>query len=143
MTIRLNHTIVWARDKDAATRFFAEIFALREGLGGHHYSPLGRLQLHHETKIFLGLINMADGVEGAKKRIASAERVLPDFGVASYCGLGFPALAGDVETQLRSIGLFPVKSAVPIDGPKHPGLGRATKDNIDDVLLLHRHVAEL
>jgi hypothetical protein len=108
-----------------------------------HYSPFGRLQLHHETKIFLGLINMADGVEGAKKRIALAERVLPDFGVASYCGLGFPALAGDVETQLRSIGLFPVKSAVPIDGPIHPGVGRATKDNIDDVLLLHRHVAEL
>ena len=36
MTITLNHTIVWARDKDAAAHFFAEIFGLRfEGSGGH------------------------------------------------------------------------------------------------------------
>ena len=36
MTITLNHTIVWARDKDAAARFFAEIFGLRfEGSRGH------------------------------------------------------------------------------------------------------------
>ena len=36
MTITLNHTIVWARDKDAAARFFAEIFGLHfEGSGGH------------------------------------------------------------------------------------------------------------
>ena len=35
MTITLNHTIVWARDKDAAARFFAEIFGLHfKGLGG-------------------------------------------------------------------------------------------------------------
>jgi catechol 2,3-dioxygenase-like lactoylglutathione lyase family enzyme len=29
MTITLNHTIVWARDKEGAARFFAEIFGLR------------------------------------------------------------------------------------------------------------------
>ena len=35
MTITLNHTIVSARDKDAAARFFAEIFGLHfKGLGG-------------------------------------------------------------------------------------------------------------
>ena len=28
MTITLNHTIVWARDKEGAARFFAEIFGL-------------------------------------------------------------------------------------------------------------------
>ena len=40
MTITLNHTIVWARDKDAAARFFAEIFGLHfEGLGGH-FAPV-------------------------------------------------------------------------------------------------------
>ena len=31
MTITLNHTIVWARDKDAAARFFAEISAALRG----------------------------------------------------------------------------------------------------------------
>ena len=40
MTITLNHTIVWARDKDAAARFFAEIFGLRvEGSGGY-FAPV-------------------------------------------------------------------------------------------------------
>jgi catechol 2,3-dioxygenase-like lactoylglutathione lyase family enzyme len=40
MTITLNHTIVWARDKDAAARLFAEIFGLRfEGSGGH-FAPV-------------------------------------------------------------------------------------------------------
>ena len=40
MTITLNHTIVRARDKDAAARFFAEIFGLRfEGSGGH-FAPV-------------------------------------------------------------------------------------------------------
>ena len=35
MTIKLNHTIVWAHDKEGAARFFAEIFGLRfEGSGG-------------------------------------------------------------------------------------------------------------
>jgi hypothetical protein len=40
MTITLNHTIVSARDKDAAARSFAEIFGLRfEGLDGH-FAPV-------------------------------------------------------------------------------------------------------
>ena len=40
MTITLNHTIVSARNKDAAARFFAEIFGLRfEGLSGH-FAPV-------------------------------------------------------------------------------------------------------
>jgi catechol 2,3-dioxygenase-like lactoylglutathione lyase family enzyme len=40
MTIVLDHTIVPARDKDAAARFFAEIFGLRyEGVRGH-FAPV-------------------------------------------------------------------------------------------------------
>ena len=40
MTIILNHPIVWARDKEAAARCFAEIFGLRfEGSGGH-FAPV-------------------------------------------------------------------------------------------------------
>ncbi|HSR78683.1 MAG TPA: VOC family protein [Xanthobacteraceae bacterium] len=40
MSITLNHTIVWTRDKDAAARLFAEIFGLRfDGLGGH-FAPV-------------------------------------------------------------------------------------------------------
>jgi catechol 2,3-dioxygenase-like lactoylglutathione lyase family enzyme len=40
MTITLNHTIVWARDKDVAARFFAKIFGLHfEGSDGH-FAPV-------------------------------------------------------------------------------------------------------
>jgi catechol 2,3-dioxygenase-like lactoylglutathione lyase family enzyme len=40
MTITLNHTIVPARDKEAAARLFAQLFALRfEGVSGH-FAPV-------------------------------------------------------------------------------------------------------
>jgi catechol 2,3-dioxygenase-like lactoylglutathione lyase family enzyme len=40
MTIMLNHTIVPARDKEDAARFFAQIFGLHfEGAGGH-FAPV-------------------------------------------------------------------------------------------------------
>ena len=38
MTITLNHTIVPARDKEAAARFFARIFALRFDRTGEHFA---------------------------------------------------------------------------------------------------------
>jgi catechol 2,3-dioxygenase-like lactoylglutathione lyase family enzyme len=39
MTITLNHTIVPARDKVAAAKFFAEIFGLKRDRAGH-FSPV-------------------------------------------------------------------------------------------------------
>jgi catechol 2,3-dioxygenase-like lactoylglutathione lyase family enzyme len=40
MTITLNHTIVPTRDKEAAARFFADLFGLAfEGTGGH-FAPV-------------------------------------------------------------------------------------------------------
>ena len=35
MTIMLNHTIVPARDKAAAAKFFADVFGLKRGRSGH------------------------------------------------------------------------------------------------------------
>jgi catechol 2,3-dioxygenase-like lactoylglutathione lyase family enzyme len=40
MTITLNHTIVWARDKEGAARFFAEIFGLRFVGSGGNFAPV-------------------------------------------------------------------------------------------------------
>jgi catechol 2,3-dioxygenase-like lactoylglutathione lyase family enzyme len=40
MTITLNHTIVPARDKDAAARQFAQIFALAYKGRGQHFAPV-------------------------------------------------------------------------------------------------------
>jgi catechol 2,3-dioxygenase-like lactoylglutathione lyase family enzyme len=40
MTIMLNHTIVPARDKDAAARFFAQLFGLSYGGPEGHFAPV-------------------------------------------------------------------------------------------------------
>ena len=40
MTITLNHTIVWARNKHAAARLFAETFGLRVESSGGHFAPV-------------------------------------------------------------------------------------------------------
>ena len=40
MTITLNHTIVPARDKEAAARFFARIVGLRFEAPGGHFAPV-------------------------------------------------------------------------------------------------------
>jgi hypothetical protein len=53
-----------------------------------YYAPLADLQLHDETTLFLGLVHRTDGVEGTNRRIATARRTVPSFGVATECGLG-------------------------------------------------------
>ena len=40
MTITLNHTIVPARDKDAAARWFAQLFGLAYGGPDGHFAPV-------------------------------------------------------------------------------------------------------
>ena len=93
-------------------------------------APLKSLALQPQTQLYLGLINIADGLDGARQRIASAERVVTGFGVAFYCGLGRPPSAEARGPSAHS-------------HPPIPALRRATSDTIGDVLDLHRAVAEL
>lgn len=58
-----------------------------------YFASLRRLLLRPETEFYLGLVHAADGLDGARRRIASAARVLSRFGVAGACGLG--EFAGD------------------------------------------------
>ena len=53
-----------------------------------YFAPLHNLQLHPETELYLGLVHFTDGVEGTRQRIAAAQRVVTNFGVATECGLG-------------------------------------------------------
>lgn len=53
-----------------------------------YYAPLKDLKLHPETELYLGLVHYTDGVEGTRKRIEAAQKVVPQFGVATECGLG-------------------------------------------------------
>jgi hypothetical protein len=53
-----------------------------------YFAPLRRLALHPETELYLGLVHFTDGVEGTRRRIAAAQQVVTDFGVATECGMG-------------------------------------------------------
>ncbi len=53
-----------------------------------YFAPLKNLQLHPETELYLGLVHYTDGVEGTRRRIEAAQRVITGFGVATECGFG-------------------------------------------------------
>jgi hypothetical protein len=53
-----------------------------------YFTPLARLKLKPETELSLGLVHYTDGVAGTRKRLATAERHVTDFSVATECGFG-------------------------------------------------------
>lgn len=52
------------------------------------FRPLLAMELHPETELYLGLVHHEDGTEGARSRIEAARQVLPEFGIATECGMG-------------------------------------------------------
>lgn len=54
-----------------------------------YFAPLESLVLPAATELYLGLVHREDGVDGAARRIAAAQRHLArPFGVATECGFG-------------------------------------------------------
>ncbi|HEY7065870.1 MAG TPA: hypothetical protein VII06_30625 [Chloroflexota bacterium] len=53
-----------------------------------YFAPLRGLRLPPETELYLGLVHHTDGVDGTRRRIATAERVVPAFGIGTECGFG-------------------------------------------------------
>jgi hypothetical protein len=51
------------------------------------FQPLENLELEPQTELYLGLVHAADGVDGTTRRIAAARRHVPEFGIASECGI--------------------------------------------------------
>ena len=64
-----------------------------------YFAPLA--DLVPLAELYLGLVHREDGVEGAQRRIAAASAVVPDFGVATECGIG-RAPAGSTEGILQT-----------------------------------------
>lgn len=53
-----------------------------------YFEPLQNLKLQPQTELYVGLVHASDGVAGAKKRIAAADRHIPvRYGVACECGV--------------------------------------------------------
>jgi hypothetical protein len=53
-----------------------------------YFEPLKKLTLRPETELCLGLVHYTDGVEGTKKRLATARKYVPRFSIATECGFG-------------------------------------------------------
>jgi hypothetical protein len=53
-----------------------------------YFAPLATLQLQPGTRLYLGLIHHSDGIDGAARRIATAQRHVAAFGIATECGFG-------------------------------------------------------
>jgi hypothetical protein len=55
----------------------------------------------HGCELYLGLVHAGD-LEGTKVRIAEAQKVAPEFGVATECGLGRTPV-GDIEGLMEDM----------------------------------------
>jgi hypothetical protein len=51
------------------------------------HRPFGALALPSGTELYLGVVHVRDGVEGANTRIAAAGRYASPFGIATECGM--------------------------------------------------------
>jgi hypothetical protein len=52
-----------------------------------------------DARVFLGIVLPADGVDGLRRRHATASRYLDEFGVAMYCGFGRQPGRDGMETM--------------------------------------------
>jgi hypothetical protein len=53
-----------------------------------YFEPLRRLSIPSQSRISLGLIHMTDGKSGTERRLATAEKYLSNFLIATECGFG-------------------------------------------------------
>jgi hypothetical protein len=74
---RARHPIAWLHMPVPLARTDAAYFA-----------ALQKLERAQDTDLYLGLVHLADGLKGAEMRIAAANSVVRDFGIATECGLG-------------------------------------------------------
>jgi hypothetical protein len=102
------------------------------------FAPLRDLQLDPATTFYLGVIHAEDGLEGALRRIEAAKTARSDFGVASFCGLGIPAIAAGGQSTTGGMDVGDrYRQGATVKSLK----GAARQDPLLDLLDLHRAVA--
>jgi ubiquinone/menaquinone biosynthesis C-methylase UbiE len=60
----------------------------RERADASYFAPVRDLRLRPETELYLGLVHLSDGVDGAARRTAAAQEVAGEFGLSTECGWG-------------------------------------------------------
>jgi hypothetical protein len=53
-----------------------------------YFAPLSDLSVGDDMEIYLGLVHFTDGVEGTRRRMAAADKVISTYGIATECGFG-------------------------------------------------------
>lgn len=82
-----------------------------------YFAPLDELRLRKETELYLGLVHFRDGADGARRRIATANRHASSFGVATECGMGRrPPERGGSNDTLRELLRVHARVAEPLRG---------------------------
>lgn len=77
LTSRVSRSITWIHLPVPRDRSDAAYFA-----------PLSKLRIGPDTELYLGIVHITDGLDGAATRIAAAQTAVQEFGVATECGFG-------------------------------------------------------
>lgn len=75
-----------------------------------YFEPLTGLKRGRIAELYLGLIHLTDGMDGATRRIAAAKSTISDFGLATECGFG----RRPPETVLTLLDLHRDVASVPL-----------------------------
>ena len=62
--------------------------AMRNRTDEAYLKPLNNLDIPNDTKLILGLVHFTDGVEGGKARMATADKFVDEYDIATECGFG-------------------------------------------------------
>jgi hypothetical protein len=60
----------------------------RERSDDAYFAPLTGLKRDPATELYLGLVHLTGGMEGNRARLATAEKYVQNFGIATECGFG-------------------------------------------------------
>jgi hypothetical protein len=60
----------------------------RDRTDADYYAPLRHLKLKPGTELYLGLLHLSDGIEGARQRMEAAKTAIDHFGIGAECGMG-------------------------------------------------------
>lgn len=53
-----------------------------------YFEALSGLRMHTDTKLYLGLVHDSDGERGTRRRMATADKFVTGYGIATECGFG-------------------------------------------------------
>ena len=101
---------VLAGAKRRVDRFHLPVPMNREDAA--YFAPLRGIDFG-PTRLYLGLVHHEDGLDGARRRIAAAKQVVPEFGVGTECGTG--RVLADPDALLRLHAEIAQAAAAPAD----------------------------